>query len=56
VPIPESSDFETIAGFMIERLGTLPKGGEVVVLGDHRLTVVDVDRNRVSKVRIERRS
>ena len=56
VPIPESPDFETIAGFMLERLGTLPKGGEVVVLGDHRLTVVDVDRNRVSKVRIERRS
>ena len=56
IPIPESSDFETVAGFVLERLGTLPKGGEVVVLGDYRLTVVDVERNRVSKVRIERRS
>jgi putative hemolysin len=54
VPIPESSDFETIAGFMLERLGTLPRGGEMVMLGDHRLTVVDVDRNRISKVKIER--
>jgi putative hemolysin len=56
IPIPESSDFETVAGFVLERLGTLPKGGEVVALGDYRLTVVDVERNRVSKVRIERRS
>ena len=55
VPIPESSDFETVAGFVLERLGTLPKGGEVVTIGDHRLTVVDVDRNRISKVKIENR-
>jgi putative hemolysin len=54
VPIPESSDFETIAGFVLERLGTLPRGGELVMLGEYRLTVVDVDRNRISKVKIER--
>jgi putative hemolysin len=54
VPIPESSDFETIAGYLLERLGTLPRGGEMVMLGGHRLTVVDVDRNRISKVKIER--
>jgi putative hemolysin len=54
VPIPESSEFETVAGFMLERLGSVPKGGEVVLLDDHRLIVVDVERNRISKVKIEK--
>jgi putative hemolysin len=46
--------FQTVAGFMLEKLGSVPKGGEVVPLGDWRLTVVDVERNRISKVKVER--
>jgi putative hemolysin len=55
VPLPESEDFETVAGFVLERLGALPKGGEVVQAGDYLLTVVDVERNRISKVKVELR-
>jgi putative hemolysin len=54
VPLPESPEFETVAGFMLDRLGSVPKGGEVVRVGDYRLTVVDVERNRISKVKIEK--
>jgi putative hemolysin len=54
IPLPESGEFETVAGFMLERLGSVPKGGEVVSLGGWRLTVVDVERNRISKVKIEK--
>jgi len=54
VPIPESAEFETVAGFMLDVLGSMPKGGEVVTVGDYRLTVVDVEKNRISKVKIER--
>jgi putative hemolysin len=54
VPIPESSEFETVAGFMLDRLGSLPKGGEGVDLGDYRLTVVDVERHRICKVKIDK--
>jgi putative hemolysin len=54
IPIPESEEFQTVAGFMLEQLGSVPKGGEVVPVGDYRLTVVDVERNRISKVKIER--
>jgi putative hemolysin len=53
VPLPESSDFETVAGFMLDRLGSVPGGGEVVTVGEWRLTVVDVERNRVSRVKVE---
>lgn len=54
VPIPESTEFETVAGFMLDRLGSVPRGGEVVENDGYRLTVVDVERNRISKVKIER--
>jgi putative hemolysin len=54
IPIPESPEFETVAGFILERLGTVPKGGEVVTLGEYRFTVVDVEKNRISKVRVEK--
>ncbi len=39
---------------MLEQLGSVPRGGEVVTIGDWRLTVVDVERNRISKVKIEK--
>lgn len=54
VPIPESAEFETVAGYMLHALGSVPKGGEVVTAGEYRLTVVDVDKTRISKVKIER--
>ena len=54
IPIPVSEEFDTVAGFMLNSLGALPRGGEVVGVGDYRLTVVDVERNRISKVKIEK--
>jgi putative hemolysin len=54
IPIPESGEFETVAGFMLATLGIVPKGGEVVPVGEYRFTVVDVEKNRVSKVKIEK--
>jgi len=53
VPLPEG-EFETVAGFMLEQLGSVPKGGEVVSLPGWRYTIVDVEKNRISKVKIER--
>jgi putative hemolysin len=53
IPIPASEEFDTVAGFMLNSLGSVPHGGEVVGVGDYRLTVVDVEKNRISKVKIE---
>jgi putative hemolysin len=52
--IPESIHYETLAGFVMARLGNIPRGGEVIWEGDLKLTVTEVDRNRVLWVRIER--
>jgi len=53
IPLPEG-EFETVAGFMLEQLGSVPKGGEVVQVAGWRFTVVDVEKNRISKVKIEK--
>jgi CBS domain containing-hemolysin-like protein len=39
---------------MLAELGRVPKGGEVVQVGSWRFTVVDVEKNRISKVKIEK--
>jgi putative hemolysin len=54
VPVPETGEFETVAGFMLASLGVVPKGGEVVPVGEYRFTVVDVEKNRILKVKIEK--
>jgi putative hemolysin len=54
VPIPAEIDAETVGGFILERLGSVPRGGEAIDVEGYRLTVVDVERNRVAKVKIEK--
>ncbi|HHL40875.1 MAG TPA: HlyC/CorC family transporter [Deltaproteobacteria bacterium] len=51
--IEESDDYNTLAGFMLSRLQRIPRGGEFVVYRDHRFTVVDVEENRIRKVKAE---
>jgi putative hemolysin len=46
----EAGDFETVAGFLINQLGHLPKAGDRVVHGDVQFEVVDMDGRRIDKV------
>ena len=50
----EAGDFETVAGFLINRLGHLPKSGERVEHGDVVFEVVDMDGRRIDKVLVTR--
>ena len=47
--------YETLAGFLMARLGHIPAAGETVSEGDWEFTVVEVDRRRVEQVRVARR-
>lgn len=53
IDLPLEAGFETLAGFLLSRLGAIPKGGEQVAEGTRRFTVMAMDRNRIAKVRIE---
>jgi CBS domain containing-hemolysin-like protein len=51
--LPRDGGVETLAGFMLTRLGRIPKGGESVVYGGRRLTVTEMDGRRIKQVRVE---
>lgn len=51
--LPRDGGVETLAGFMLMRLGRIPNGGESIVFGDRRLTVVEMESHRISKIRVE---
>ena len=49
----EEEEYNTLAGFMLAKLQRIPRGGEFVIYKDMRLTIVDVEQNRIIKVKIE---
>jgi len=51
--LPRDGGVETLAGFMLARLGHIPNIGESVVFEDRRLTVVEMDARRIAKIRVE---
>lgn len=54
IQLPGNGGFETLAGFLLMKFGKIPATGETVEHGDRRLTVLEMDRNRIAKVRIEK--
>ena len=53
IVLPRGAGYETLAGFVLARLGFIPRGGESFVFESHRYTVLEVEGRRVSKVRVE---
>ncbi len=51
IGLPEGP-YETVAGYIMFRLGHVPALGEGCDVDGHRLTVVDLDGRRVSRVRV----
>ncbi len=52
--IPADAGFETLAGFLLYRLGEIPRPGESVEYQGRRYTVLAMDRNRIARVKIEK--
>jgi len=51
--LPDDSSFETVGGFILNRLGFIPRGGESFEADGYRFTVMEMDRRRVSRVKIK---
>lgn len=54
LPIPESSEYETLGGFVLAQLQDMPRGGEIIQHGDYKFTIVDMADRRIAKVKIEK--
>ena len=52
--LPREGGVETLAGFLLMRLGHIPRAGESVEFEGRRLTVMEMDGRRISKVQVER--
>jgi CBS domain containing-hemolysin-like protein len=51
--LPRDGGVETLAGFVLMRLGHIPKEGESVTYAGRRLTVVQMDGRRIARIRVE---
>ena len=51
--LPREGGVETLAGFLLARLGHIPRPGEHTDYEDRRFTVVEMDGRRIGKVRVE---
>ena len=49
-----SGPYETLAGFLMARLGRIPEEGESLTEAGWRFTVVEVERHRIGQVRVVR--
>jgi putative hemolysin len=54
IELPADAGFETLAGFLLSRFGFIPRGGESLDEAGRRFTVLAMDRNRISLVKIEK--
>jgi CBS domain containing-hemolysin-like protein len=52
--LPHDAGFETLAGFVLARIQSIPRRGDSFVYEQHRFTVDEMDGLRVAKVKIER--
>jgi putative hemolysin len=56
IVIPADVGFETLAGFLLFRLGNIPHAGDTAEFEGRRYTVLEMDRNRIARVRIDKLS
>jgi putative hemolysin len=53
IALPDDSSYETVGGFILNRLGFVPKGGESFEAEGYRFTVTEMDRRRVARVKVK---
>lgn len=51
--LPEKGDYDTIGGFVFTRLGRIPISGDTFTWNRLRIEVLDADKRKINKLRIE---
>ncbi len=52
--IPPTREYQTVAGFVLDRLGRIPKSGDSFREREFHFEVVDLDGRRIDKVIVTR--
>ncbi|MGH7397180.1 MAG: hemolysin family protein [Candidatus Rokuibacteriota bacterium] len=53
LPLEDSPDYQTIAGFILHRLGSVPRPGATLRAAGHLFTVLEMEGPRIMKVKAE---
>jgi putative hemolysin len=51
--LPRDGGVETLAGFLLMRLGKIPKGGESILYEGRKMTVTEMDGRRIKQIKVE---
>ena len=54
IQLPESSEYETLGGFLMTTLQKIPQTGDVVEVEGKRIRIVEMVGQRISKVKLEK--
>lgn len=54
IELPSEAEYETLAGFLLHRLGRIPKAGDSAEQAGRKYIVEEMQRNRIARVRVER--
>jgi len=53
IELPESSEYETLSGFLLITLQKIPKVGDVVEIDGKKITISEMVAQRIAKVKLE---
>ena len=53
IELPESSEYETLGGFLMTMLQKIPQAGDVVVVERRKISIVEMLGKRISKAKLE---
>jgi len=53
IQLPDDRSYETLGGFVLNRLGFIPRGGESFEAEGYRFTVMEMDRRRISRLKLK---
>lgn len=54
LPVRDSENYETIAGWLLDTVDTIPKIGDVFVIDGYRFTIHRMRRHRIESMRVQR--
>ena len=54
IHLPEDPAYATLGGFVLARLGLIPRGGESFDFAGYRFTVLKMERHRVARIKLQR--
>ncbi|MEW6001478.1 MAG: hemolysin family protein [Nitrospirota bacterium] len=54
IEIPESTEYETLGGFLLTTLQRIPKIGDVVEVDEKKITISEMVGQRIAKVKLEK--